>query len=190
MKTTGRVRLGAATIVIPALLFAFGGRFLPGHHGAQAAFAAEKAPRSAAIAHPVAPPAMPLGLPSVETAKAVLDASLPQHHPQWLDVPMGGANIRVFVLFPDLAGKAPVAVITAHNQGLSDWARAVGTEVMNEGYITIVPDLLSGLGPNGGGTDSFANPEAIATAFARIRPSRNSAPHRSSSQLFRRPTRH
>jgi carboxymethylenebutenolidase len=170
MKTTGRIKFGAATIVLAALLFAFGGRILPGHHGVRAAFAAEKAPSSSAIAHPVAPTAMPLGLPSVDTAKAMLDASLPQHHPQWLDVPMGGAQIRVFVLFPDLAGKAPVAVITAHNQGLSDWARAVGTEVVNEGYITIVPDLLSGLGPNGGGTDSFANPEAIATAFAQLGP--------------------
>ena len=120
MKTTGRIKLGAATIAVAALLFAFGGRILPGHHGVRAAFAAEKASSSSAIAHPVAPAAMPLGLASVDTAKAVLDASLPQHHPQWLDVPMGGAKIRVFVLFPDLAGKAPVAVITAHNQGLSD----------------------------------------------------------------------
>ena len=90
MKTTGRIKFGAATIVMAALLLAFGGRFLPGHHGVRAAFAAEKAPSSSAIMNPVAPTAMPLGLPSVDTAKAVLDASLPQHHPQWLDVPMGG----------------------------------------------------------------------------------------------------
>lgn len=169
MKTTGHKKLGVAVILTAALLSVLGARFLTARHGIQAAFAAEKASSSGAVAHLIAP-AMPLGLPSVDTAKAVLDASLPQHHPQWLDVPMGGAKIRVFVLFPDLAGKAPVAVITARNQGLSDWARAVGTEVVNEGYITIVPDLLSGLGPNGGGTDSFANSEAVAAAFARLDP--------------------
>ena len=112
--------------------------------------------------------AMPLGLPTEDTAKAVLDASLPRHHPQWVDVPMGSVKIHVFVIYPDLAGKTRVAVITAYNQGLSDWVRAVGTEVVNEGYVTVVPDLLSGLGPNGGGTDSFAGREAVAAAFSRL----------------------
>jgi carboxymethylenebutenolidase len=109
-----------------------------------------------------------MGLPSEDTAKMVLNASLVRHHPQWLDVPMGAAKIRVFVIYPDLAGTAPVAVITAQNQGLSDWVRAVGTEVVNEGYIAAVPDLLSGLGPNGGGTDSFASREAIAAALGQL----------------------
>jgi carboxymethylenebutenolidase len=114
--------------------------------------------------------AMPLGLPTEDAAKAVLDASLPRHHPQWVDVPMGAFKIHVFVIYPDLAGKTPLAVITAYNQGLSDWVRAVGTEVVNEGYVTAVPDLLSGLGPNGGGTDSFADRQAVATAFSRLGP--------------------
>src|SRR4029434_7008981 len=30
-------------------------------------------------------------------------------------------------------------------------ARAVATEVVDKGFITVVPDLLSGVGPNGGG---------------------------------------
>src|SRR5207248_400055 len=51
---------------------------------------------------------------------------------------------------------------------MTDWVRAVGTEIVNQGYITVVPDLLSGVGPNGGGTDSFASREAIAAAFERL----------------------
>jgi carboxymethylenebutenolidase len=97
------------------------------------------------------PTVMPLGLPDANVAKAVLSASLLHHHPQWIDVPMGGSMIRTFVIYPDRSGKLPVAVVTDQNQAMSDWARAVGTEVVDQGFITVVPDLLSSVGPNGGG---------------------------------------
>jgi carboxymethylenebutenolidase len=41
--------------------------------------------------------------------------------------------------------------------GLSDWARSVTDELAEAGYIAIAPDLLSGVGPNGGGTSSLAS---------------------------------
>jgi len=169
MKMNRLIKLGAATIVVAALTLAIGSLFL-GHLGVRAASAAEKT-ANVSVRGAFAPAAMPLGLPTQDTAKAVLDASLPHHHPQWVDVPMGSVKIHVFVVYPDLAGRTPVAVITARNQGLSDWVRAVGTEVVNQGYVTAVPDLLSGSGPNGGGTDSFANSEAIAAALAQLGPS-------------------
>jgi len=168
MKTSRLTKAGATAFAVAALSLVVAGRFLPGHPGIPAALAAEKSARVSVTAGAFAPGAMPMGLPSEDAAKAVLNASLMRHHPQYLDVPMGGVKIRVFVIYPDLAGTAPVAVITAQNQGLSDWVRAVGTEVVNQGYITVVPDLLSGLGPNGGGTDSFANREAIAMALGRL----------------------
>jgi carboxymethylenebutenolidase len=143
-------------------LFAAASWFALGEHSVRAA-------TNARIAAPVrATRAMPLGLPTEDTAKSVLDASLPRHHPQWVDVPLGSVKIHTFVVYPDLAGAAPLAVVTARNQGITDWVRAVGTQVVNEGYITVVPDLLSGLGPNGGGTDSFAGPEAIAAALSHL----------------------
>jgi carboxymethylenebutenolidase len=111
---------------------------------------------------------MPFGLPDAKAAKAVLSASLLHHHPQWIDVPMGTSTIRTFVIYPDLAGKLPVAVVTDQGQAMSDWSRAVGTEVVNQGFITVVPDLLSGVGPNGGGTDSFTSHEAVAQALSRL----------------------
>jgi len=55
---------------------------------------------SRASAAAPAPAAMSLGLPSEDTAKTVLDASLPYHHPQWVDVPMGSAKIHTFVIYP------------------------------------------------------------------------------------------
>ena len=36
--------------------------------------------------------------------------------------------------------------------GLTDWARSMADDIAAKGYIVIAPDLLSGFGPNGGGT--------------------------------------
>ena len=135
------------------------------------AFAIALAPEAASTVSAragTAPGVMPLGLPDARAAKAVLSASLLHHHPQWIDVPMGASRIRTFVIYPDLSGRLPVAVVTDQNQAMSDWARAVGTQVVNEGFITVVPDLLSGLGPNGGGTDSFGSREAVAEGLIRL----------------------
>jgi carboxymethylenebutenolidase len=148
-----RLVWGIAVLIVALSSFTTGARFVPGQHGI-------------GVAGAPAANAMPLGLPSAETAKDVLNASLMRHHPQWVDVPMGSVNIRTFAIYPDHA--APVMVVTSDNQGMSDWVRAVGTAAVNEGFVAIVPDVLSGMGPNGGGTDSFANREAIAAALRRM----------------------
>lgn len=84
------------------------------------------------------------GLPSEESAKAALSAALMHRHPQYLDIPAGSAVIKSFVVFPERADRAPVVVITANNQGMSDWLRAVGDSAAAEGFIAVVPDLLGG----------------------------------------------
>jgi len=94
------------------------------------------------------------GLPSEETAKTALSAALSgTRHPQWIDIPVGKTTVRSFVVFPDRAdNRAPVMVITANNQGMSDWLRAVGDAAAADGFVAVVPDLLTGMGPDGGGT--------------------------------------
>ena len=111
------------------------------------------------------------GLPSVEVAEASLSASLAgTRHPQWIDIPVGSSTVRSFVVFPDREdSSAPVVVLTANNQGMSDWLRAVGDDAAKAGFVAIVPDLLTGMGPNGGGTDAFANPDAIVRAMTAQR---------------------
>jgi carboxymethylenebutenolidase len=168
MTTNRFVKVFAAALAVAALAIALGGRLQSEARGA--ALAAERAHGVPVRGVLPAVAAMPLGLPSSNDAKAVLDASLPRHHPQWIEVPVGAARIRTFVLYPDRAGRAPVAVVTARDQGLSDWVRAVGTEVVDQGYVTVVPDLLSGVAPNGGGTESFSSPDAIAAALGRLGP--------------------
>lgn len=166
MKIGTTVKATLLTLAV-VTLSAAASWFVLGQHRVHAA--GPKTEASARIAAPAsATMAMPLGLPTEDIAKAMLDASLPRHHPQWVDVPVGSIKIHTFVVYPDLPGTAPVAVVTARNQGMTDWVRAVGTEVVNQGYITAVPDLLSGVGPNGGGTDSFASREGVAAALGRL----------------------
>ena len=40
--------------------------------------------------------------------------------------------------------------------GLTDWINAVADQLAADGFIAIAPDLLTGKGPGGGGTESFA----------------------------------
>ena len=164
-KASRQVLFGAVAVGVSAFAL-----IVSEHSRVLAAFAPEDASTVSAKALVVAPGVMPLGLPDAKEAKAVLSASLIHHHPQWIDVPMGASMIRTFVIYPDLSGTLPVAVVTDQNHAMSDWARAVGTEVVKEGFITVVPDLLSGLGPGGGGTDSFASREAVAQALNRVGP--------------------
>jgi carboxymethylenebutenolidase len=107
------------------------------------------------------------GLPSQESAKAALSAALGGlRHPQWIDISVGTTTVRSFVVFPVREDKqAPVVIVTANNQGMSDWLRAVGDDAASNGFIAVVPDLLSGMGPNGGGTNAFASSDAIVQAL-------------------------
>ena len=41
-------------------------------------------------------------------------------------------------------------------------------ELAAAGYIVIAPDLLSGFGPNGGGTDAFPSQDAITKAVSGL----------------------
>ncbi len=108
------------------------------------------------------------GLPSEEMAKTVLSNALAHRHPQYLDIPAGDTTVRSFVVFPERADNSPVLVITSNNQGMSDWMRAVGDDAAAQGFIAVVPDLLSGLGPDGGGTQSFADSTSVARTLDTV----------------------
>jgi len=77
-------------------------------------------------------------------------------HGEWADVKMAdGTNLKAWVVYPARRDKAGVVIVIHENRGINDWTRAVGDQVAEDGFIAIVPDLLSGMGPNGGGTDSL-----------------------------------
>ena len=58
---------------------------------------------------------------------------------------------------PERAQKAGVVLVIHDIRGLSDMARALGDQLAQDGFIAIVPDFLSGKGPNGGGTESLGS---------------------------------
>lgn len=91
----------------------------------------------------------------------------PRHH-EWVEVKSGERKVSCFVVYPEVKGKAQAVVVIHENKGLNDWARAAADEFAEAGFIAIAPDLLSGAGPSGGKTDSFASSEAATQAIYKL----------------------
>jgi carboxymethylenebutenolidase len=53
---------------------------------------------------------------------------------------------------------------------MADWVRSLTDQVAEAGYIAIAPDLLSGMGPNGGGSSEFADRTAVTQAVGKLPP--------------------
>ena len=86
-------------------------------------------------------------------AKARL-AKSPRHQ-EWVKVKNGNREVNCFIVFPEVKNKATAVVVIHEIFGMSDWVQALTDEVAEAGYVAIAPDLLSGMGPNGGGSSSF-----------------------------------
>jgi carboxymethylenebutenolidase len=99
-------------------------------------------------------------------AKALL-AKSPRHQ-EWVKVTHGSRTVDAFVVYPEVSGKAPVVLLIHEIFGLSDWARSMADDIAAMGYIVIAPDLLSGSGPNGGGTSAFADQQAVIKAVSGL----------------------
>ena len=112
------------------------------------------------------PVAVYSSLPTVSMARVVLNST--HRHREWVNVPLGSAGVRAFIVYPERSDKAPVVVVAENKQSASDWIRAVSDQLAAEGYIAVVPDVLSGLAPNRGDADSFSGPGAIAAALDRL----------------------
>jgi len=108
--------------------------------------------------------------PGEEEAKAFLEKS--PRHGEFVDVKMSGSNtlINTWVVYPERKDKAPVVLVIHEIFGLSDWIRAVGDQLAKEGYIAVVPDLISGMGPGGGGTDSAKSRDDVVKLIRGLTP--------------------
>src|SRR3954453_23828808 len=105
---------------------------------------------------------------SQDWAKKKVDAS-PRHH-EWVNLKNGTRTVSAFVVYPEVKAKAPAVVVIHEIFGMSDWVQMLADEVAEAGYIAIAPDLLSGMGPNGGGTSSFAAGTAVGKAIRDLPP--------------------
>ena len=141
MKTSRRILMFPVTLLAVAL---------------SAFLVVERAAAQQMDAHHHTPVADVVTVPEVtqDWAKAQL-AKSPRHR-EWVKVKYGNREVNSLVIFPEVKKKATAVVVIHEINGLSDWVQQLTDELAEAGYIAIAPDLLSGMGPNGGGTADVA----------------------------------
>jgi carboxymethylenebutenolidase len=113
--------------------------------------------------------------PGEETAKAALDTS--PRHGEFVDITRGESlsPIRTWIAYPERKDKAGVVLLIHEIYGLSDWMRGVADQLARDGFIAVAPDLISGLGPGGGGTDSVASRDDVVKLVRGLTPEETQA---------------
>ena len=64
-------------------------------------------------------------------------------HGEWVTIKKGKENIRAYVAYPERKTKAPAVIVIHEIFGLTDWEPTVADRLAKEGFVAIVPDLLS-----------------------------------------------
>ena len=116
---------------------------------------------------------------SQDWAKQQLEAS--PRHGEWVQIGDGSRKLDAFVVYPEVADKATSVLVIHEIFGLTDWVRSVADQLAAEGYIAIAPDLLSGMGPQGGNTSSFDG-ETVRRAIMQLPPDQVTADLKAASQ--------
>jgi len=88
-------------------------------------------------------------------ARALKESS---RHGEWVDIAMkDGTKLNSWIVYPERPDKAGVVLVIFDINGMRDLPRALGDQLAQDGFIAIVPDFLSGKGPNGGGSAELGN---------------------------------
>jgi carboxymethylenebutenolidase len=88
-------------------------------------------------------------------------------HGEWVYVKRGADSIRAYVAYPERKDKAPAVIVIHEIFGLTDWEPTVADRLAKNGYVAILPDLLSskyGMTP--------ANPDSGRKLVATLEPDR------------------
>ena len=103
-------------------------------------------------------------------AKVALEKS--PRHGEWVDITVPGSEtpLRSYVVYPERKEKAPVVIVIQEIFGLTDWIRSVADQLAADGFIAVAPDMLSGRGPGGGGTDSVASRDDVVKLVRGLKP--------------------
>ena len=105
-------------------------------------------------------------LPSSATAQRLLNTTT--RHREWVTVTTGSSPVPAFVVYPERSDKAPVVLVTIKNEPASVRARAIADQLSVEGFIAIVPDVLTRLGPSHAGGDQLRSYEATQRYAERL----------------------
>src|SRR5690348_4040229 len=90
-------------------------------------------------------------------------------HREWITVKHDGRSVETFVAYPESKEKRPVVLVIHEIFGLTDWVQDLADQLAEAGYIAVAPDLLSGMGPNGGRSSSFAEGKTME-AVSKLNP--------------------
>jgi carboxymethylenebutenolidase len=91
-------------------------------------------------------------------------------HGEWISIKRGSDSIRAYVAYPERKTKAPAVIVIHEVFGLTDWEPTVADRLAKEGFIAILPDLLSSKHGK-----SPADPDAGRKLVAELEPNRVTA---------------
>ena len=89
---------------------------------------------------------------------------------EWVHIPMGRGALRTLIVHPAGNSPAPVVMLLHYDAGLDSLQQSMAVQLAERGFIAVAPDLLSGLGPDGGHYDSFRFPDAAMRAVLSMNP--------------------
>jgi carboxymethylenebutenolidase len=107
-------------------------------------------------------------LSAQDWAKSRLNAS-PRHR-EYTTLTHDGRNVNAMVVYPEVKEKAPVVIMIHEIFGFSDWVKEMADELAAQGFIVVAPDLLSGHGPGGGGSDAYPDQDARVKGVSGLNP--------------------
>ena len=90
-------------------------------------------------------------------------------HQEWVKIKNGTREVNSFVVYPENKNKATTVIVIHEIFGMTDWVQSLTDQLAEAGYVAIAPDLLSGMGPNGGGTSSLTG-NAVGQAIQSLPP--------------------
>ena len=64
-------------------------------------------------------------------------------HGEWVYIKRGRDSVRAYVAYPERKTKAPAVIVIHEIFGLTDWEPKVADRLAKEGFVAILPDLLS-----------------------------------------------
>src|SRR3982074_777645 len=95
-------------------------------------------------------------------------------HSEWVKVKNGNREVNSYVVYPEINKKATAVLVIPESFGMGDWVQQLTEGLAEAGYIAIAPDLLSGMGPKGGGSSDFDG-NAVRQAIGSLPPAQITA---------------
>jgi carboxymethylenebutenolidase len=91
-------------------------------------------------------------------------------HGEWVYLRKGADSIRAYAAYPERKTKAPAVIVIHEIFGLTDWEPTVADRLAKDGFVAVVPDLLStkyGISPS--------DPDSGRKLIATLEPDRITA---------------